>query len=168
MISSKKVRNVVLAVVMMFMLVITSTTDVFAASGSRTFRASGKMSVALKVDSVGTSNEVSIRVSGMPAKAVITKMTINTGSLSYTGAVLTNYLTISSNGRSERIYWGGQANTDLNTSNFLASKANGTYTISFNAKCMGGAFAYGKRTNIGTKTYNRPSITIYWDDTLED
>lgn len=39
---------------------------------------------------------------------------------------------------------------------FLASPANGTYTLSFNATNM-------SSLNLGTKTY-QPSITIYWDD----
>ena len=73
------------------------------------------------------------------------------------GAIVCNYLTISSsNGRTEQIGWTGQANKTLTTSKFLASAANGTYTISFNATNM-------SSLDIGTKSY-QPSITIYWDD----
>ena len=50
----------------------------------------------------------------------------------------------------------GQANKTLTTSRFLASAANGTYTISFNATNM-------SSLNLGTKSY-QPSITIEWDD----
>ena len=42
------------------------------------------------------------------------------------------------------------------TSKFLASAANGTYTISFNATNM-------SSLSSGTKSY-QPSITIEWDD----
>lgn len=55
-----------------------------------------------------------------------------------------------------QIAWTGPANKTLTTSKFLASPANGTYTISFNATNV-------SSLKIGTKTY-QPSITIYWDD----
>lgn len=97
------------------------------------------------------------RLSGLPEDAIITKLTVNTGTMSYSGAVVCNSLTISSsNGRTEQIGWTGQANKTLTTSKFLASAANGTYTISFNATNM-------SSLNLGTKSY-QPSITIYWDD----
>ena len=73
------------------------------------------------------------------------------------GAIVCNYLTISSsNGRTEQIAWTGQANKTLTTSKFLASAANGTYTISFNATNM-------SSLSSGTKSY-QPSITTEWDD----
>lgn len=164
---SKKIGSLVFAVLLIFSLISISTGDVFAATGSRTYNSTGKMSVVLPVKTTGDSSELQIRVSGLPEKAVITKMTINTGSLSYTGAVVTNYLTVeSSNNRTEQIPWNGQANKTLTTNGFLASLANGTYTLKFNATCVGGAIIYGRMTDIGTKTYSRPSITIYWDDSF--
>lgn len=36
----------------------------------------------------------------------------------------------------------------------------------FNSTCMGGAIVNGSVLNIGTKTYSKPYIVIYWDDTL--
>ena len=111
----------------------------------------------LRVLALGNSNTVSIRVSDLPEDAFITKLTVNTGTMSYSGAVVCNSLTISSsNGRTEQIGWTGQANKTLTTSRFLASAANGTYTISFNATNM-------SSLDLGTKSY-QPSITIYWDD----
>lgn len=164
---SKKIRSLIFAVLLIFSLVSISTVDVFAATGSKTFTSSDKMSIVLPVNTSDDSSEATINVSGLPAKAVITKMTINTGSLSYTGAVVTNYLTIrSSNDRIEQIPWNGQANKTLTTNGFLASLANGTYKLSFNSTCVGGAIVYGKITDFGTKTYSRPSITIYWDDSF--
>lgn len=78
-----------------------------------------------------------------------------------------NYLTItSSNGRSEQITWTGVSGKTLTTSKFLASKANGTYTISFNCTCAKGAYLNGAFTNIGTKTYSNPYLELWWDDTL--
>lgn len=148
-------------------MTLSTSTNVFAASGTKKVTSSGKMSVALNVGATGDSSSVSIRVSGLPANAVITKLEVNTGSLSYQGGVVTNYLTItSSNGRTEQIPWGGAANKTLTTHNFLASSANGTYTLSFNSTCVGGAIVSGRILNVGTKTYSRPYITVYWDDTL--
>lgn len=163
----KKIGNFVFPVLLILSLVSISTVDVFAAAGSRTYNSTKKMSVILPVKTTGDSSEIQIRVSDLPKKAVITKMIINTGSLSYTGAVVTNYLTIkSSNNRTEQIPWNRQANKNLTTNGFLASLANGTYTLKFNATCVGGAIIYGKMTDIGTKTYSRPSITIYWYDSF--
>ena len=114
-------------------------------------------SIVLNPGQRGNSNTVSIRVSDLPEDAIITKLTVNTGTMSYSGAVVCNSLTISSsNGRTEQIGWTGQANKTLTTSRFLASAANGTYTISFNATNM-------SSLNLGTKSY-QPSITIEWDD----
>lgn len=94
-----------------------------------------------------------ITISGLP-ETVITKMTVNTGTMTYNGAVYCNYLTISSsNGEREDIAWTGKANQTLTTSEFHTSPANGTYTLSFNVK-------NGSSLNHGTKTYE-PSITIY-------
>lgn len=164
-------KNKFLCVLLSLMLAVVVTlapsTNVSAASGSRKVASSGKMSAILNVGESGDSTSVTIRVSGLPSNAVITKLQVNTGSLSFQGGVLTNYLTItSSNGRSEEIPWGGAGNTTLTTSRFLASSANGTYTLSFNSTCLGGALVNGTMLNIGTKTYSKPYIVVYWDDTL--
>jgi hypothetical protein len=144
-----------------------TSTNVYAASGQNKYTASGKMSAILSVGQTGDSSSVTINVLGLPANAIITKLEVNTGSLTYQGGVLTNYLTISSsNGRSEQIASNGAANKTLTTSRFLASSANGTYTLSFNSTCMGGAIVNGNVLDIGTKTYSKPYIVIYWDDTL--
>ncbi len=125
------------------------------------------MSVVLSVGQTGDSSSVTIKVSDLPENAIITKLEVNTGSLTYQGGVLTNYLTISSsNGRSEQIPWNGAANKTLTTSHFLASQANGIYTISFNATCLSGPIVGGSQLNVGTKTYSNPYIVIYWDDSL--
>ncbi len=153
----------VLVVAMSFM----TSTNAYAASKSGTYKSSGKMSVVLSVGQTGDSSSVTIEVNDLPENAIITKLEVNTGSLTYQGGVLTNYLTISSsNGRSEQIPWNGAANKTLTTSHFLASSANGTYTLSFNATCLSGAIVNGNKLNIGTKTYSKPYIVIYWDDSL--
>lgn len=164
---NKKILCSILSLVMIIAMTFTVATNVYAASGQKKCTTSGKMSVVLSVGETGDSSSVTIKVSGLPEKAVITKLEVNTGSLTYQGGVLTNYLTISSsNGRSEQIAWNGEANKTLTTSKFLASSANGTYTLSFNSTCMGGAIVNGSVLNIGTKTYSKPYIVIYWDDTL--
>lgn len=166
--NAKKVLSSFMAMVLVITLTMLSSSTVFAASGSKKVTSSGKMSVILSVGETADSSAVSITVSGLPTNAVITKLEVNTGSLSsYNGGVLTNYLTItSSNGRSEQIAWSGATNTTLTTSNFLASAANGTYTITFNATCLGGAVTSAGILDIGTKTYSSPYIVVYWDDTL--
>ena len=162
----KKIVSWILPILLVVVMSLVTTIDVYAATGKKKVNTSGKMSVALNVGTTGNSNIVSIPVSGLPSDAVITKLEVNTGSLSFQGGVATNYLTItSSNGRTERISWGGAGNTTLTTRNFIASPANGTYLLSFNSTCIGGAILGGRISNIGTKTYTNPYITIYWDDT---
>lgn len=165
--TNKKFLCGLLSLMLVVTMLFATSTSVYAASGQKKYTASGKMSIVLSVGETGDSSSVSIKVSGLPENAVITKLEVNTGSLTYQGGVLTNYLTISSsNGRSEQVAWNGAANKTLTTSKFLASTANGTYTLSFNSTCMGGAIVNGSVLDIGTKTYSKPYIVIYWDDTL--
>lgn len=165
--TNRKILCGLLSLMLVVTMLFATSTSVYAASGQKKYTASGKMSVVLSVGETGDSSSVSIKVSGLPENAVITKLEVNTGSLTYQGGVLTNYLTISSsNGRSEQVAWNGAANKTLTTSKFLASSANGTYTLSFNSTCMGGAIVNGSVLDIGTKTYSKPYIVIYWDDTL--
>ena len=164
---SRKILCGLLSLVLVVAIAFVTSTNVYAASGQKKCTSSGKMSVILSVGQTGDSSSVTINVTGLPANAIITKLEVNTGSLTYQGGVLTNYLTISSsNGRSEQIAWNGAANKTLTTSKFLASSANGTYTLSFNSTCLGGAIVNGNVLDIGTKTYSKPYIVIYWDDTL--
>ena len=155
---TKKVVRRFFAMMMVMALMLTTPMTTFAATGNKPYKASSKMTIVLNPGQRGNSNTVSIRVSDLPEDAIITKLTVNTGSMTYSGgAIVCNYLTISSsNGRTEQIGWTGQANKTLTTSRFLASAANGTYTISFNATNM-------SSLNLGTKSY-QPSITIEWDD----
>lgn len=153
----------------MFTMVFVTTTTANAATGSKKVTSSGKMSIVLNKGQTGNSSAVSFKVSGLPANAVITKLEVNPGSLSsYSGAVLTNYLTLTSDNKStaEKIAWSGQADRTLKSSGFLASRANGTYTITFNATCLSGAIVKGILLDIGTKVYTAPYITIYWDDSF--
>ncbi len=143
-IKNRKMLYGILSLMLVVVMTFATSTSVFAASGSKKVTASGKMSVALNVGQTGDSSSVSINVSGLPSNAVITKLEVNTGTLTFQGA----------------------ANTTLKTNNFLASSANGTYTLSFNSTCVGGAIVGGNILKIGTKTYSKPYITVYWDDTL--
>lgn len=154
---TKNMVKKIIAMGMAMMLMLAMSMTAFAATGNSTYRASSKMTIVLNPGQTGDSNVVDITVSNLPQDAVITKLTVNTGTMSYSGAVVCSSLTISSsNGRTEKIGWTGQANKTLTTSKFLASAANGTYRISFNATNM-------SSLDIGTKSY-QPSITIYWDD----
>ena len=158
-----RIKNIVrkiftMMMVMAMVLMLTTPMTTFAATGNNPYKASSKMTIVLNPGQRGNSNTVSIRVSDLPEDAIITKLTVNTGSMTYSGgAIVCNYLTISSsNGRTEQIGWTGQANKTLTTSRFLASAANGTYTISFNATNM-------SSLDSGKKSY-QTSITIYWYD----
>lgn len=154
---TKNMVKKIIAMGMAMMLMLAMSMTAFAATGNSTYKASSKMTIVLNPGQTGDSNVVDITVSNLPQDAVITKLTVNTGTMSYSGAVVCSSLTISSsNGRTEKIGWTGQANKTLTTSKFLASAANGTYRISFNATNM-------SSLDIGTKSY-QPSITIYWDD----
>lgn len=149
---TKRFLVVFLAMVMLFSMQL----NVFAASATTTRTttktATAKMSIVLSPNQTGDSTAVTITFSGLPSNAVVTELTVNSGTMTYNGAVLSNYITISGNGRTEQLAWGGQANRDLPTNNFLGVSANGTYTLTFNATNM-------SNLNIGTKTY-KPSITI--------
>ncbi|HHX61603.1 MAG TPA: hypothetical protein GX707_12980 [Epulopiscium sp.] len=163
----RRVLSSFVSLALIFTLTLASSLTVFAASGNKKVTTSGKMSALLNVGQTADSSTVSFNVSGLPTNAVITKLEVNTETLSYTGAVITNYLKItSSNGRAEEIPWQGAANKTLTTSKFLASKANGTYTISFNSTCVGGAIVNGKPLNVGTKIYSKPYIVVHWDDSF--
>ncbi len=167
--SRNKFLKLLFSALLIMTMAFTATTSVYAATGTKKVTSSGTMSLALRKGQTGNSSEVTFRVSGLPANAVITKLEVNPGSLkSYSGAVLSNYLTVSSSNRSsaEKVSWNGRENLDLKTSGFLASKANGTYTVSFNATCISGAISHGMILDIGSKTYSRPYITIYWDDSF--
>lgn len=154
---TRRVVKRIFAMMMAMSLMLASSMIVSAQTGNVTRKASSKMTIILNPSQTGDSTLVSITISGLPENAVITKMTVDTGTMTSNGAVVCNYLTVtSSNGRTERIGWTGQANKTLTTSNFLASPANGTYTLSFNATNV-------SVLNIGTKSY-QPSLTIYWDD----
>ena len=154
---TRKIVKRVMAVMMVMTYMMIFSINSLAATGNVTRKASSKMAVVLDPKETLDSTSVAITVSGLPETAVITRMTVNTGTMTYNGAVYCNYLTISSsNGEREEITWTGKANQTLTTSEFRTSLANGTYTLSFNA-------TNGSSLNLGTKTY-QPSITIYWDD----
>ena len=167
--SRNKFLKLLFSALLIMTMAFTTTTSAYAATGTKKVTSSRTMGLALKKGQTGNSSEVTFRVSGLPANAVITKLEVNPGSLkSYSGAVLTNYLTVSSSNRisAEKVAWNGRENLTLRTSGFLASKANGTYTISFNATCISGALSHGMILDIGSKTYSSPYITIYWDDSF--
>ena len=138
--------SVLFSFILMVVLVFATTTTAFAATGNKKVTSSGKMSIVLNTGQTGNSSAVSFKVSGLPTNAVITTF------LSKTTA--------------EKITWGGQANTTLKSNGFLATKANGTYTITFNCTCLGGAIVGGIPTDVGSKTYSSPYITVYWDDSF--
>ncbi|WP_349669798.1 hypothetical protein [Lacrimispora sp.] len=166
--SRNKFLKLLFSALLVITMAFTATTSAYAATGTKKVTSSGTMSLALNKGQTGNSSEVTFRVSGLPTNAVITKLEVNPGSLKYSGAVLTNYLTVSSSNRSsaEKVTWNGKENTTLRTNGFLASKANGTYTISFNATCISGAISHGMILDIGSKSYSNPYITIYWDDSF--
>lgn len=165
---NKRLFSLLLTAIMILTMAFSNMTTAYAATGNKTVNSSGSMSIVLDKGNTGNSSIVSFTVSGLPVNAKVTKIEINTGSLTYSGAMLTNYLTLSSSNKTtaEKITWNGAANTTLTSNGFLATMANGTYQISFNCTCIGGAIINGVLTNTGTKSYSRPSIKIYWDDTL--
>lgn len=150
-------RKITALMLICVLFVSVNSLTVFAATGSSTKTASQKMTVILSGGSTGNSTATTINFNSFPADAVITRLEVNTGTMTYSGAVLTNSLTISGNGRTETIPWNGQANKTLTTSHFLMAEANGIFTITFNATNLG--------STLGTKSY-KPKITIWWDDSF--
>lgn len=165
---SKRAISFSLAVLVMFTMVFATTTTAFAASGNKKVNANGSMTIALNAGQTGNSSTATFTVSGLPANAKITKLQINTGTMTYAGGMLTNYLILSKSGASntEHIPWNGSGSTTLTSNGFLLEPANGTYTISFNCTCITGAIINGIMTNMGTKTYKNMTLTVYWDDQI--
>lgn len=86
-----KTKNVVkriLAMMMVMALMLTTSMTAFAATGSRTYKAASKMTITLNPGQRGNSNTVTIRVSDLPEDAIITKLTVNTGSMTYSGGAI--------------------------------------------------------------------------------
>ena len=80
---------------MVMALMLTTSMTAFAATGSRTYKAASKMTITLNPGQRGNSNTVTIRVSDLPEDAIITKLTVNTGSMTYSGgAIVPRFLRI--------------------------------------------------------------------------
>jgi hypothetical protein len=99
--------------------------------------------------------------STLPKNAVLTNVQVNTGSsITYTGAVLTNYLIIrklTSNTPPAQIPWGGAVNTLLTTNAFNGELARDKYYVSFNATCVGFGTA-----NICSKSYSKVKLILHY------
>ncbi|WP_077610218.1 hypothetical protein [Clostridium sp. Marseille-P2415] len=162
----KRLFRLFFAMLFVFAMTFAYTTAAYAAASSKTVSSSKSMSVILKEGSSGDSNIISFRVSGLPANATVTKIEVNTGSLSFKGAVLTNKLILTSSNKATEasVAWNGASNSKLTfKTQFYNTPANGTYDIRFNATCLGGYIERGIKLDTGTKTYSRPSITIYYE-----
>jgi uncharacterized protein YjdB len=162
-----KIKNsliLILAFAMIFVLAFANMTAFATTSGNKTVNSSGSMGIVLNTGVTGDSSVVSFTVSGLPANSTITKFEVHTGTLTYTGAMLTNYLNLVSSNRTgvEHISWGGAGNTTLQSSLLSGTPAAGTYQISFNCTCLGGAIVGGILTNTGTKSYKNPYIVVYY------
>lgn len=162
----RKISSRFMTFVFVFVLITMSAFSASAAGpthGDKKVTSSGKMGLVLEKGKSGDSSEVTFQVSGLPSNAVITRLEVNPGRLGGQGAVITNYLNIrSSEDINQQIKWGGAADAVLEADNFVGRKANGTYTIYFNATCIGGAMVNGNILDIGTKSYQSPSIVVYW------
>jgi hypothetical protein len=149
----------------MLTIVVIGDVPALAASGNKTVNSTASMSVILNEGETGYSSYVTFNVSGCPSGSTVSKIEVNVGTLSYQGAVLTYHLELSSSNKStvETISWGGAGGTKLTSTSFFATTpANGTYKIRFYATCVGGALVGGTMLDIGTKTYSKPSIKIYY------
>jgi hypothetical protein len=130
---------------------------------SSSYTASQTMSVWTNVKgAVITSNTISFSAMGLPADAIITDVQFNTGTMKYTGAIVTDYLTIrkgnSTPPNEVRWYWGGAGGTTLPTdfSNpFGGQYAKDTYYVSFTATCI----SFSTATNCA-KSYEKTKLII--------
>lgn len=76
----------IFAMLIIMTLMMASSMTAFAATVNMTRKASSKMTIDLDPKEVNNSNSVSIRLIGLPEDAVITKMPVNTGAMTYNGA----------------------------------------------------------------------------------
>lgn len=160
----RKIFSRLLALIVVFSLTMMLPTMAFAESGKKKITSSKSMSAVVKLNETKNSSEVSFTVSGLPSDAVITKLEVEPGKLSFYGGVLTHYLSIRNNtGQIEKITWGGQQSETLRTNSFNGLSANGTYTISFNCTCTSD-LVNGSFVGFGSKTYSNPTLIVYWDD----
>jgi hypothetical protein len=122
---------------MIFVLAFANMTAFALSSGNKTVNSSGSMSITLNTGASGNSSVVSFTVSGLPSNSTITKFEVNPGTLTYAGAIVTNYVSLVSSNKTgaEHISWNGSGT--ILSSSLLGTSANGTYQISFN--CCGQA-----------------------------
>jgi len=136
----------------------------FAATGNKKVTNSGKLQLILYKGQSGDSNTLSYVVSGLPSNALVTKIEIYTGTLSYTGGMQTNHMKVTGTNKSgtDQVSWGGAGSTTIQSNYFNGTNANGTYTLSFNGTYVGGTLQGGVLLEMCTKTYTAPYITVFY------
>lgn len=161
---TKRVYTSIMAMLLVFTLSVASTTTVSAAYRTKKVTATKKMTVGLNVGRTGSSNEITFSFTGLPSNAVISALRINPGSLTYSGAVVSQSLTVrnSKTGVSQTIPWLGVPKRDVDADAFVGTKANGTYALSFVATCEAGPIGY-PQTNYGWKSYSNSYIEIEYE-----
>ncbi|ASS89032.1 hypothetical protein NSS70_18225 [Aeribacillus sp. FSL K6-2848] len=154
---AKRLISLLLVMVVVFFM----TTTAFAASSSKTFTSSsgtiGSMSLYLDPGESGSSSIATINVSGLPADAVITKVVADCNTMSYSGAILSNrlYITTSNISGWTSAPWGSGNKTEI-SAGLIGTLANGTYQL------------YYTGTNVsslspGYKTYKNIKLTVYYN-----
>lgn len=143
---------------MTLILMMASTT--LAASSSRTFISSsgtyGSMSLYLNPGATGSSSIATIRVSGLPSNAIITKVVADCNTMSFSGPVLSNRLYIKTDRSSwASAPWGSGNKTEI-SAGLIGKPANGTYQLYY----TGTNFS---SFSSGYKTYKSIKLKVYYN-----
>lgn len=149
----KRIAKRLLSIAVVLVIISTMTLPALAATtGAKTM--TGTMSLYLNPNQRGTSTQATIVISGLPANAVVTKITIDANTMSYSGAIVSEKCTLSSSNISKDVTnpW-GSGNKTVFTAGVLGSLANGTYKVSYdgwNASSL----------SSGYKTYSSVKFTL--------
>jgi uncharacterized protein (UPF0333 family) len=153
----KKAISLLLVIVLLVSMNVTA----FAATGSKTVTTAGPMSISLTRANVSAvSNSLSFNFSSLPANAVVTKVEINGGTMTFGGqGVITTdrmYVKNVTDGVVASVAWDQFFNKAVITSNLLGTAARGQWQVYFSGSKVGGNGVPA------IKSYKNVKLTVYY------
>jgi len=103
------------------------------------------------------SPEYAFTPTGVPTNATITGIDLNTGTMTYTGAVLTNYWKVRKGSKYADLPGGAGSNVSLSTTGLNGELAKDTYYVSVDVTCVG--FGTAKYCS---KLYSRVNFSLHY------